>query len=342
VRSPRCDDDAGLRKAFNMNNLDTPYSLARMFLYREDQLLHSWRMALNEPVWTDDYGHLRDEDPVLGVYVNREARALPWWIMKNHHVANIDIGEVPVVVTLCEMCSSASAFRAEVGGHRLTFRLRGKYNGTLLLDDMSTRTLWSPIIGVALAGAMQGTALERLPLSQCLWREWRAMHPATLALYGEQSMRLGHGSEYSPGSPSIEAGFLHSLAQPIDERLPHNTLVLGVANRTTARAYPLESLARIGPVLNDVIGGEEIAVRCRPGTLQALAFGRRVDGRVHHFRPSASADVYDEETRSVWNEMGEAISGPLAGTQLPFFNSAIEEWYVFAAYYSHAEIFAAR
>ena len=222
------------------------------------------------------------------------------------------------------------------------FRLRGQYNATILLDDTQTNTLWSPFTGVALAGPLRGSALQRLALSQCLWSEWQSMHPKTLVLYGEQSMRLGHGSEYSPGSPGIEPGFLHSLSRPIDERLPHNTLVLGVENRTTARAYPLQALAQIGPVLNDFLGGEEIVVRCRPGSLQALAFERRVANRALVFRSSATGEVYDEDTRSVWNEMGEAVSGPLAGTQLPFFNSGIEEWYAFAAYHPHAEIFAAR
>ena len=56
--------------------------------YSEDSLSR-W-LPLNDPVWTDTYGHLRDEDPVLGLYVDSEARALPWWIMKSHHVANID------------------------------------------------------------------------------------------------------------------------------------------------------------------------------------------------------------------------------------------------------------
>ena len=337
--SPGCDDDASLQNAFSMNNVDTCDDLPHARLYRDDLL--SRVQPLNDPVWTDTYGHLRDEDPVLGLYVNGEARALPWWLMRNHHVANIDIRELPVVVTRCKMCSGAAAFRADVGAKRLMFRLRGLYNATLLLDDTFTGTLWSPFTGVALAGAMQGTTLERLPLWQCLWREWVAMHPATRVLYGEQSIRLGRGNRYSPGSPEIEPGILNSLARPIDKRLRHGTLVLGVENRTAARAYPLETLARIGPVLNDVLAGDEIVVRSRPGTLLALAFYRRTGNKVLIFRSSATGDVYDEETRSAWNEMGEAVSGPLAGTQLRFLDSGIGEWYVFAAYHADAEIFAA-
>jgi hypothetical protein len=39
--------------------------------------------------------------------------------------------------------------------------------------------------------------------------------------------------------------------------------------------------------------------------------------------------------------MGEAVSGTLAGTQLVYLKSAVEEWYAFAASHPDAEIFEA-
>jgi Protein of unknown function (DUF3179). len=94
-------------------------------------------------------------------------------------------------------------------------------------------------------------------------------------------------------------------------------------------------------VLNDTLGGVEIVVRCRPGTLQALAFRRRGGDRLLVFGYAEARGVYDEETNSVWNEMGEAIAGPLAGTQLAYLESGVGEWYEFAAYHPGAEIFEA-
>src|SRR5262249_38348596 len=72
----------------------------------------SYHQPLNDPVWTNTYEHLRDDDPIIGLYLNRQARALPWWIMKNHHVANLNVDDQPLLVTLCELCSGSSAFRA--------------------------------------------------------------------------------------------------------------------------------------------------------------------------------------------------------------------------------------
>lgn len=317
------------------------WELPQAQLFDERQLENRWLQPLNNPVWTDAHDHLRGDDPVLGLCLGRQAWALPWWIMKEPHVANLRLDQRPVLVTLCVMCSSAAAFRADIEGKPLAFRLRGRYNGTMLLEDRSTHSLWSPFNGVALTGPMRGAVMARLPLSQCRWTEWLAMHPATLVLYASQTLRERRWSEFSPGSPDISPAMRATLVRPIDGRLPHNTLVLGVANAAKARAYPLQALARIGPVLNDSLGGAEIVLRCRPGTLQALAFRRQVGDRILVFGHSETSGVYDEQTGSAWNEMGEAVSGPLAGTQLAYLESGVGEWYEFAARHPGTEIFEA-
>ncbi len=323
-----------------VQSIDAQGGLPQARLFEEKQFANGWLQPLSDPVWTDVYDHVRNDDPVLGLYLGRRAWALPWWIMKHPHVANLALDGRHVLVTLCHVCSSASAFRAEVEGQRLVFRVRGRYNGTMLLEDAATASLWSPFTGVALAGAMRGAGLERLPLSQCLWSEWLAIHPMTMVLYAEHAARATSGNA-SPGSPGISPGFRATLVRPIDERLPHNTLVLGVESGTSARAYPLETLAQIGPVLNDSLGGVEMVVRCRPGTLLALAFHRQVGERILAFGHSETGVVYDEQTGSVWNEMGEAVYGPLAGTQLAYLESGVGEWYEFAAYHPDTEIFQA-
>src|SRR6266567_3878460 len=66
----------------------THEELPRARLYPAALQAVSWHQPLNDPAWTDAYDHLRDDDPVLGLYLGRRAWALPWWIIKNHHVAN--------------------------------------------------------------------------------------------------------------------------------------------------------------------------------------------------------------------------------------------------------------
>lgn len=329
----------GVASPAAMIGYETRLDLPQARLFPPQALAEPAVQPLDDPVWTDGNA-LGADDPVLGLYLNRRARALPWSVMRYPHVANLVLDR-PVLVTLCPVCSGAAAFRSELEGRRVAFRLRGRYNGTMLLEDRSTGSLWSPFTGVALAGPARGARLERLPLAQCLWSEWLSMHPDSLVLHGEPPPGADKRRTIRvfPGSPGIGASFLATLVREIDNRLAHNVLVLGVESGTSARAYPLETLARIGPALNDALGGTEILVRSRPGTFHALAFHRRVADRVLSFRSSAPSEVYDEETKSVWNEMGEAVSGPLQGTQLAYVHSGVEEWYAFAAYHPGVDIF---
>ncbi len=58
----------------------------------------------------------------------------------------------------------------------------------------------------------------------------------------------------------------------------------------------------------------------------AAAYYREVDGRSLSFKLSDDA-VEDEETGSVWDDSGKALSGPLAGTQLGAVPSRTSFWF---------------
>ena len=56
-------------------------------------------------------------------------------------------------------------------------------NASLVLQDKQTDTYWSIMSGKAEAGALSGTALTELPVSEKVtWAEWVARHPNTLVL----------------------------------------------------------------------------------------------------------------------------------------------------------------
>ena len=94
-------------------------------------------------------------------------------------------------------------------------------------------------------------------------------------------------------------------------------------------AYPYSVLQKRG-VIEDVVGGTPIAVFYQAGTASALGgssipdspdggatgvFKSRLDDRQLTSRASGSRFV-DAETRSSWDLLGRAVSGPLAGNRL--------------------------
>jgi thiol-disulfide isomerase/thioredoxin len=275
--------------------------------------------------------HMRADDVVLGVVAGGRARAYPWWVAKNFHAVNDTLGDVPVAVAFCEQCTGAGAFRRELDGRRLSLEAAGVYNGTIILRDRETRTLWAPFSGKALEGRLAGRTLERLPLAMMRWAEWTALHPETDVVWGPQQVRGGHGSWYAPGKWGI-VGEMGATLTAWDARLPENVLVFGVELPAGTRAYRLDDLAS-RRVVNDTVQGTPVAVVFR-GALDAAGFDRRLGGRVLEFQaaPGDGAVMTDRETGTTWSADGVGVAGRLQGRRLARLDGYVVEWHVWAAY----------
>lgn len=283
-------------------------------------------------------GHMRDDDVVLGIVVGDMPRAYPWWVAKNFHVVNDTLGGVPVVIAFCEQCTGAAAFRRELDGKVLSLESAGVYNGTIILRDRQTRTLWAPFSGRGLEGPLAGRRLERIPLSLVRWVEWRARHPETSVVWGPAQVRGGHGSWYEPGKWGI-VGEMGATLEGWDPRLPENVLVYGVEWPGGTRAYPVSEIRSRG-LVNDTLGDDPI-VLLAPGALEAVGFDRRLRGRRLEFQPGGEgkAVMVDAETHSAWSAEGVAVGGPLRGERLARLEGYVVEWHVWAAYNPGSGIF---
>ncbi|HEY5907186.1 MAG TPA: DUF3179 domain-containing (seleno)protein, partial [Vicinamibacteria bacterium] len=283
--------------------------------------------------------HMRDEDTVLGVVVEGRARAYPWWVLKNHHVVNDTLGKTALVVSLCEQCTGGAAFRREAFGRTLSLKVAGVLNGTIVLEDRETGTLFSPFGGRGLEGPLAGRKLDRLPLVFTHWDEWVARHPDTDVVFARETLRGGHGAWYTPGKWGIVSEMGSTIAD-LDPRLPENTIVYGVESEP-GKAYPLGDVKAQGGVLNDAVGSLPVVIVAR-GTLEAAGFERRLGGRALTFRAVAEPPgaMLDEETGSRWSVEGEALSGPLRAKRLARLDGYSVEWHVWSAYNPRAELFA--
>ena len=88
-----------------------------------------------------------------------------------------------------------------------------------------------------------------------------------------------------------------------------------------ARAYPVQILTK-HEIVNDQVAGTPVTITFCPLCNSALAFDRRVDGRVLDFGTSgklykSALVMYDRQTESLWTHFeGLAVQGPLTGTRL--------------------------
>lgn len=111
--------------------------------------------------------------------------------------------------------------------------------------------------------------------------------------------------------------------------------VIGVELGGEARAYPLR-LLRWHEVINDIVGGQVIAVTYSPLSGSIAVWDRTVDGRtielaVSGMLTNSNTLLYDRRSdggaSSLWHQLtGEAVSGPSIGLSLEALPASLRTW----------------
>ncbi len=290
-------------------------------------------------------GWLTPQEPVLAVEIGGDARAYPLQILMWHEIVNDTVGGRPVAVTYCPLCNSGLAFDRVVDGTPFDFGTSGKlYKSDLVMYDRQTHSLWAQMEGRAIVGERAGSRLARIPANTIAFAEWRAAHPRGKVLSRETGHRRAYGANpyTSYDQPTLQPFLFDGRPDP---RRPPKERVVGLTLGGQPRAYPWPVLEQ-ARVVHDQVGGERVVIFYQPGTLSALdgsriaesraigataAFSPVLDGRALTFEP-AHDGFRDRETGSLWNLLGHAAKGPLAGKRLRPVPHVDAFWFAWAAF----------
>ncbi len=292
-----------------------------------------------------DAGNLEwvDDELVVSVDLNGEARAYPIRLLSGHEIVNDNLGGQPIAITWCPLCFSALVYDREVDGQALTFGVSGYlYRNNLVMYDHQTNTLWSQILGQAIRGAKRTSQLDYLPSQIISWGSWKAAHPNGTVLSAE---RLGQDAAslidpYAGYYRSGAAAF--GATNEIDNSLPAKTLIIGVTNGDHHRAYPLDVIAELG-IIEDELNGSPLLLIFDQATKTVLSYQRpTVDGNTLTFAAAiADAGIQDEATGTIWDiYSGAAINGALMGKELPEIGAPLVFWFAWADLHPTSDIYA--
>ena len=84
---------------------------------------------------------LGEQEPVISIMLNGEAKAYPLQILTYHEIVNDSIGGIPIAITFCPLCNSAIAFdrRILLTEEHLTLQLQN--NDQLIFSDIDDRLI---------------------------------------------------------------------------------------------------------------------------------------------------------------------------------------------------------
>ena len=115
---------------------------------------------------------------VLGVVVNGEAKAYPYFDLGNRAVVNDDVNGRAVLVVYDAPGEMAIAFDRVLGDQTLSFELVEESAFPFHVRDLETGSLWT-LRGEAVEGPLAGQRLPQVATFSAMWFAWASVHPGT-------------------------------------------------------------------------------------------------------------------------------------------------------------------
>jgi hypothetical protein len=303
--------------------------------------------AITEPAfgsdWSDTEFELNDDDEVIGVARDGQARAYPLRILDWHEIVNDEFAG-PLLVTYCPLCDSGMTAVRKAGEQVTPFGVSGYlYRSDLVMYDEATGSLWSQIMATAINGELTGETLTLVPSSLTTWGAWTADRPETAVLLPPPASGTIVDASPRPYDSDPYSGYDESRRVGIgfndfdDDRLHPKAQVIGIATENAARAYPFETVLTEG-VVNDRVGDLPVVVVAGPSE-SLFAYDRRVDGETLTFE--SAGDRRMAAGGSEWKiTTGKAVSGPHEGIRLDQASDATTMfWFAWAEFNPDTEIY---
>ena len=294
--------------------------------------------------------YLAEDDLVLGVVVNGEAKAYPenigWW----HEIVNDEIGGRHVSVTFCPLTGTGLVFEANDGG---PFELGVSgllFNNNLVMyDRRDDETLYPQVYFTGVSGTRTGESLNLLPVVETTWSTWKRLHPETEVI-AVGTYTQSQYARYPYGDYRTNDNFLIFGLFPV--MLDNANLMatahggkdglLGVRLNGQPMAYLFDAMGNQA-VINDRVGGEDIVVVWDQASHLAIPYASQVNGSTLNFEIEHDGfpfSLRDVETGSLWDINGVAIDGQMTGarlTQIPAHNSF---WFAWVTFWQQTDVWS--
>jgi hypothetical protein len=233
-----------------------------------------------------------DDDLVIGVAWQGEAKAYPICILESHECINDQLAGKPLAVTYNPLCQSALVFdRQFAEGVRRFSNSCLIWNGASLLydkqDNPADESLFSQVGMQALSGAAlkNGDSLQLLPSKLTTWGAWRRFYPSGQILTANTGYRYNYNPRFSQFSryyqdDKIVYQAAAKVSGPADMAPKESVLVVSIGE--AARLYRISEIAHFSedqPAI-DQIGAQKIQLFMHPQLATPTAKVAAKDGEI--------------------------------------------------------------
>jgi hypothetical protein len=260
-----------------------------------------------------------NQDLVIGVVGEGESRAYPlnFLVGPTNEIVNDRLGGLDIAVTWSLANKSGLVYSRSLEGMELEFGVRGLVDGTLLMYDRQTLSLWRQLTGTAIDGPLKDRRLEKIPCLLTTWEHWKSAHPETTAYINPSISHFGGLTSYT----------ISDLVSGTPEPIQPEDLILGVTVNGDQKAYPLWPDLGGDIVINDRLGDSPVLVFVASDYSVLAAAVRRAGNRILTFALDEDDHLVDEQTNSIWDPVTlRCLSGRLEGQTLSPVTATTSLW----------------
>lgn len=302
-------------------------------------------LPIDDPIFVPvaDVDWLGDRSPVILLEMDDEVRAYPLAVLMRHEIVNDEIDGLPIAVTFCPLCYSPVVYERRIEGETLRLGVTGYlYKSGFIMWDDKTESWWTQFTGTAIVGEYIGQMLPMVASQVVGYETYVERYPEGLVLVGDSNqpdMMYGRNPYINYDSSNMPFMF---GGNP-DDRMSSTGWVLTAVIGDQPVAYPYTLLAQ-DVVINHSVDDVPVVAFWKVGaaspldkaeidqsreTGMAALYSPVVDGQVLTFTHEGST-ITDEQTGSTWNIYGEAVAGPLMGTELSYIDCSPRLWFAWA------------
>jgi len=261
---------------------------------------------------------------VMGVAINGEAKAYPLKIVGYHHKIQDTVGGKPILVTYCTMCRTGMVYDPIVNGIHQQFRLVGAAFNNAIMEDFTSKSWWYQSTGIAGAGLQKGTALEVIPYQQVTLSSWIQQYPNTVIMQPDPKFvnQYAKLKNYDITVPAVNTDPARNKSF-----LP-NSWVVGVLVGDSSKVFLWNELT-VQKVINTEVDNQSIVLALEKDGYSFHAWKSSVADTAITFLVNNEGMLTDKETSSVWNWKGECTSGIFVGKKLaavPAYQTYYHSW----------------
>ncbi len=289
----------------------------------------------------NDATFLSENDLIVGIVQNGEARAYPHIILDWHEVINDEINGSFFTLNYCPLTGTAFAWESASNNERTTFGVSGLlYNANLIMYDRNTDSNWSQLQLECVNGVLINEKPKLYSVIETDWNTWQSLYPNTQVLSLETGFSRNYGvspyGDYATNNNRFI--FRPEITNPA---LPNKERIYAIIDGDKSKVYQFSDFSN-GKAIVDSFNNKDYLIYGNSD----LIYGFELEGDYSNLTFEVNSDnnsevFFTDNENNKWSVFGKAIEGPRTGESLTPVKSVMSYWFAIAAFYPNPEIYAA-